>query len=87
MPIIEAQSCGVPVVTSNIIPMSDIAGNGALLVDPTSIDEIKNGIIQILYNEEVSDRLIQLGFENIKRFNNKSIIDSYIKLYSKLSIH
>lgn len=40
MPIIEGQAIGRVVVTSNIPPMIDIAGDGAAIVDPYSVDSI-----------------------------------------------
>ena len=40
MPIIEGQSVGRVVVTSNLSPMKEIAGNSAILVDPKNIESI-----------------------------------------------
>ncbi|WP_238555014.1 glycosyltransferase [Chryseobacterium sp. P1-3] len=54
LPILEAQAQNTLVVTSNILPMNDVAGEGAILVDPNSIDDIKKGlnIALTLSNEE-----------------------------------
>ncbi len=64
LPILEAQACGCPVVTSNISSMPEVAGKGAILVNPYSVDDIVNGIRKINRN-----KLIKAGFENIKRFS------------------
>jgi glycosyltransferase involved in cell wall biosynthesis len=52
MPIIEAQSRGLPVITSNLCSMPEVAGYGACIVDPYNIDEIRSAINKILHNRE-----------------------------------
>ena len=68
LPILEAQACGCPVITSNTSSMPEIAGKGAILVDPYSVDDIVRGIREI-GEVGVRQRLIKAGFENIKRFS------------------
>lgn len=53
IPIIEAYQCGTNVITSNVTSMPEVAGKGALLVDPFSVDEITNAMIQISENENI----------------------------------
>jgi glycosyltransferase involved in cell wall biosynthesis len=59
IPIIEAYFCDVPVITSNISSMPEIAGNGALLVDPESVDSIAETMIQIDADDELRNKLIK----------------------------
>lgn len=68
LPILEAQACGCPVITSNISSMPEVAGKGAILVDPYNIDDIVKGMNKIK-KQETRNKLIKLGFENIKRFS------------------
>lgn len=68
LPILEAQACGCPVITSNLSSMAEIAGSSALLVDPYSTDDIVEGIDKIS-NQETRSKIIKAGFENIKRFS------------------
>ncbi len=68
LPILEAQACGVPVITSNISSMPEVAGKGAILVDPYSIDDIVEGMIKV-NNLDIRKKLIKAGFENVKRFS------------------
>ena len=84
MPIIEGQSVGRVVITSNISPMCDIAGQNACLVNPESIDSIRKGIEHILEDEQYATKVIQSGFLNVNRFNIKSISSQYEHIYSKL---
>jgi len=68
LPILEAQASGCPVITSNTSSMPEVAGKGAILVDPYSTSDIVKGMSDIL-NKEIRDKLTKAGFENIKRFS------------------
>ncbi len=59
IPIIEAYFCDVPVITSNISSMPEIAGEGALLVDPKSAASIAEAMFQINEDDELRNKLIK----------------------------
>lgn len=80
MPIIEGQSIGRAVVTSSLPPMDEVAGNGAVLVNPYDAQSIKNGYMAAL---EGYERYVSLGIENVKRFQLKDIVLQYFDLYKK----
>nr|WP_246746057.1 glycosyltransferase family 1 protein [Ciceribacter sp. L1K22] len=61
LPIVEAYACGVPVLTSNVSAMPEVAGEGALLVNPESVEEIKQGLDRITSDEDLRMRLIAGG--------------------------
>ncbi|WP_179333435.1 glycosyltransferase family 4 protein [Winogradskyella costae] len=87
MPIIEAQSIGRPVLTSNIGAMAEVSNDSACLVNPYDSLEIKKGINQIILDKEYRDNLIEKGFENIKRFQLNRIVKQYNDLYKELSVN
>jgi glycosyltransferase involved in cell wall biosynthesis len=60
IPIIEGMKCEVPVITSNVTCMPEIAGNAAILVDPFSINSISNGMEEIL-DKQKYEKFVQLG--------------------------
>ncbi|MER2998320.1 glycosyltransferase family 4 protein [Pontibacter populi] len=84
VPILEAQATGRPVITSNCSSMPEVAGSGALLVDPINVSEIRDGILKLLQDDELRTNLIAAGLENCKRYSNKAIAQQYIDLYKKL---
>jgi len=84
LPIIEAQSVGRPVLTSNIWSMPEVAGEGALLVDPYCIESIREGVRTIINNEGYRNKNIEAGFKNIKRFSSKFIAMEYAKVYREV---
>jgi glycosyltransferase involved in cell wall biosynthesis len=61
LPIVEAYACGVPVLTSNVSAMPEVAGEGALLVNPESVEEITQGLDRITSDEGLRARLIAGG--------------------------
>lgn len=84
LPVIEAQACGCPVVTSNCSTLPEVAGTGAFFVDPYSIVSIKEGIENVLHDDKLRKVLINNGCENIKRFNWDVISSKYKELYKKV---
>jgi glycosyltransferase involved in cell wall biosynthesis len=69
IPIVEAMNADVPVVTSNITSMPEIAGDAAIQVDPFSVESIKNGLIQIYKDEKLRASLIEKGEIRKQAFN------------------
>jgi glycosyltransferase involved in cell wall biosynthesis len=69
IPILEGMACGVPVITSNVTSMPEVAGGAALEVDPFSVESIKNGLLAIAGDEELRNTLVQKGRERIKAFS------------------
>lgn len=69
IPVVEAQQCGVPVLTSNVSSLPEIAGEGALYVDPYKPEEICRGIRRVLEDGVLAQHLVQKGFDNARRFS------------------
>lgn len=69
IPVLEAQSVGLPVVASGNSSIPEVAGDSALLVDPLSPDDIAEGIYSLLSNKALNDDIIKKGLENVKRFS------------------
>lgn len=69
LPVLEAQRHGVPVMTANNSALPEIAGDAALLVDPTDVAAIADAMLQLSQDEPLRQRLIAAGYENVKRFS------------------
>ncbi len=81
LPILEAQACGCPVITSNVSSMPEVAGKGAILVDPNSTEDIIRGMREI---REIREELIKLGFDNAKRFSWEKTSKETAEVYRRL---
>lgn len=69
LPIIEGMASGVPVLTSNITSMPEVAGDAAVLVNPYRIESIAAGIEKIINDSELRKSLIEKGNERVKLFS------------------
>jgi len=69
IPIVEGFAAHVPVITSHVTSMPEVAGDAALLVNPLSVEEIVNAMEKIVENELLRTKLIQLGEERHRAFS------------------
>jgi glycosyltransferase involved in cell wall biosynthesis len=85
LPILEAQAVGRPVITSNVSPMPEVAGDGAELVDPFDTGSIRAGILRVISNEQRRKELVERGFSNARRFSATAIAEQYAELYREVA--
>ena len=86
LPIVEAQATGTPVVTSNLEPMTWVAGDhGACFVDPFDTGSIRSGILRVMEEDGFREKLIQNGLENVRRFTLKEVARQYMDIYESLT--
>jgi glycosyltransferase involved in cell wall biosynthesis len=69
IPIIEAMGCRVPVVTSNVTSMPEVAGDAALLVNPISVTEIAEAMEKLYRDTALRNVLVEKGKEQLKKFS------------------
>ncbi|MBC7488492.1 MAG: glycosyltransferase family 4 protein [Cytophagaceae bacterium] len=84
MPIVEAQATGRAVITSNCASMPEIAGEGAVLVDPYKVEEIRDAIIRLLSDDNFRNACIEKGYSNLQRFHPEVIARQYLELYTQI---
>jgi len=84
MPAVEAQACGTPVIASDTTSLPEAVGEGAILVDPRSVDEIKEALEKILASEELRTRLKEKGLENSRRFRWEESAKKLIGIFNRL---
>ena len=81
IPIIEAMRSGVPVITSNVTSMPEVAGNAALLCDPFSVSSIAESMMKIANDEQLRKTLIEAG---LKRQNDFSWDKTAVQLWNSI---
>jgi glycosyltransferase involved in cell wall biosynthesis len=69
IPVTEAMACGTPVITSNTNGLQEIAGNGALLVDPENDREIAAALDRVLGDASLQRALGERGLKRSRRYN------------------
>lgn len=83
IPMLEAMSCGVPVITSNTSSMPEVSGDAALLVNPLKPEEITSAIEKILNDKVLNKELIEKGYKQAAKFSWKSMAEDVLKLYEE----
>jgi glycosyltransferase involved in cell wall biosynthesis len=61
IPVLEALACGIPALTSDVSSLPEVAGDAALLVDPTQVEEIASALDRLLSDESLRGQLSRNG--------------------------
>jgi glycosyltransferase involved in cell wall biosynthesis len=69
IPLVEAMQCGVPLISGNLTSLPEVVGDAALLVDPFSVEDISNAMVQISKNETLRKELAIKSFERSGMFS------------------
>jgi glycosyltransferase involved in cell wall biosynthesis len=69
LPILEAQSLGVPVMSAKGSSLPEVAGDAALYVDPTDVEAIAQAMLRLSQDEALRQELIAAGHRNVQRFS------------------
>jgi glycosyltransferase involved in cell wall biosynthesis len=84
MPIVEAMACATPVLTSAATATQEIAAGKALLIDPTSIEDMARGIVELAGSADLRMRLAIDGLVHAAKFDWEDVAQRYIKLFEEV---
>jgi glycosyltransferase involved in cell wall biosynthesis len=79
LPILEAQASGCVVLTSNKTSCPEVAGEGAVIVNPYDTEEMMNGVLEIATNTAYRNEIILKGFLNVKKYSWTKTADGLIE--------
>lgn len=68
-PVLESQACGAPVICSNTSSLPEVAGEGALLVDPLDTAVLAEAMRRVAGDSILQQNLIMAGYANLDRFS------------------
>lgn len=77
-PILEAQACGCPVITTARPPMTEVAGDAAILIDP---EDAPGAAAIIAERIGETEALRQAGLANVRRFSMDAAMERYCEIY------
>lgn len=84
LPILEAQACGCPVITTKEGSLKEVAGNSAFIVDAFNVESIKEGIKKVFSDEKLQKELSEKGFLNSQKFSWKKTAQETINAYKNI---
>jgi len=85
IPMLEAMRCGVAVITSNTSSMPEITGGeAAYIIDPFKPEEITEGIIRLMKDDELRNGLIKKGLKQSQKFSWENMAKDVLGLYEEV---
>lgn len=84
IPILEAMACGTPLITSNTSAMPEVAGGGALFIDPTDPESIAQQIERLQIDKVLRAQTIAYGLERAKAFSWEKTAQQVVALYDEV---
>jgi glycosyltransferase involved in cell wall biosynthesis len=86
LPVLEAMQAGLPVLTSNLSSLPEVAGSAAIMVDPYSVESIKSGLEKLMFDEPLRCRLVNDGRRQATKFSWSIAAKQTLSIYQKLTM-
>ncbi len=84
IPVLEAMAHGVPVITSNCSALPEVAGEAAVLVDPTDVSAIAAALLDLTTGSEHRHALAEAGLARARNFPWQRAVDETYAVYCEL---
>ena len=84
LPVLEAMACGAAVITSNISSLPEVAGDAALLLDPTDTGALRDAIIVVETDLALREQMIQKGYRQAEAFTWRRSAVQLLQVYRSL---
>lgn len=83
LPVLEAMACGTPVVTSRTGALGEVAGDAALLVDPTDVEDMAAGLEKVLGDSQLRADLARRGLVRAAQFSWEQVARETVRVYQR----
>src|SRR5581483_7973033 len=81
LPVLEAMSCGTPVICSDTSALPELAGEAALLVNPSDIEAMGQAILRVLNEPALRGTLGERGMARAQAFSWKQTAVATCRIY------
>jgi alpha-1,3-rhamnosyl/mannosyltransferase len=85
LPVLEAMTCGTPVVCARAGALPEVAGDAALYVDPLDIASIRGGLEQIIRDADLRATLSARGIERARLFDRRNTTARLVDLLEEIA--
>ena len=84
LPVLEAMACGVPVITSNVSSLPEVAGDAAIQVDPAETAALRDAIIAVETEPNLREQLVEKGYRQAEKFKWRRSAADLLSVYRGL---
>lgn len=84
IPMLEAMACGTPVLVGNTSAMPEVAGPGALSIDPFQPENIAEALLRLEQDPQLYRQQCNYGLERVKHFSWAKTAASLVRLYEEI---
>ena len=81
LPVLDAMANKIPVVTSNVSSLPEVAGSAAIFVDPYSVASIGMGMTKLVRDADLRQKLITAGLDQARKFSWEQNIKQTLAVY------
>lgn len=84
LPLLEAMACGTPVICSDASSLPEVAGDAALLVNPTDTEALADALARLVADEGLRKALVERGFRQMQRFSWRRCAEETLRVLEEV---
>jgi glycosyltransferase involved in cell wall biosynthesis len=85
IPVLEAMKVDTPVITSADSAMAEVSDDAAVLVDPTDVGDMKDGMGRVLNDPQLREDLVEQGREAVRPYTWEACAQRYLEVYREVA--
>ncbi|MDO8748964.1 MAG: glycosyltransferase family 1 protein [Candidatus Omnitrophota bacterium] len=82
--VLEAMSCGIPVITSNVTSLPEVSGSAGIIMDPNDIDGFRGAITKVINDPGLRQSMSRKSLERAKFFSKDKEAGEILSIYDEL---
>lgn len=86
IPVLEAMSCGCPVITSNTSSLPEVCGDAGIMVDPYNVDQLAQMMLKAIQDVRLHTQMVMKGFQQVKNFSWQETASQTLLLLEKIVV-